>query len=260
MAYKRTFHPWIPLSPTRSQQHFISRVLKVRILTSPTPSIQPSSIMSNVRGLGAATELTSKDSRFAINAAWVACILGLTGIMLFFAYMSRERKAIAGKITLRVSVTTGQRSTKISRISNGGHQDGSPPNPEISHSAGAQSIATTEIDTSDARCNPSLNQDPVQTNTQVPTSNDPPNGSHNDALGTSDKIPQSQHPTNQGACHKNSSAIHASGANASTAPSQGLGTSHTRGPRPLASGSGTVGTVRRSSLETFNMREMGIIP
>lgn len=251
MVYKETFYPWISLSPTRSQQHFISRVLRVQILASPTPSIQ-SSVMSNFRGLAAATELTGKDSRFAISAAWVACILGLTGIILFFAYSSRAERTITGKITLRASITTGQRNTKTGRVSNSSHQDGSTTNPENSHSAGAQSMVTTDIDTSDARGHPSLNQDPVQANTQVPTSNDPPNGSHNgshnDAPGTSDKIPHSQHPTNKGVSHKNSSGIHASGTDVNTAPSHGLGTSHTLGPQPP------------TSLDRFNMREMGIIP
>ncbi|KAL9629477.1 MAG: hypothetical protein Q9204_005247 [Flavoplaca sp. TL-2023a] len=216
--------------------------------------------MSNVRGLGAATELTSKDSRFAMNAAWVACILGLTGIILFFAYSSRAERTITGKITFGVSITTGQRGTKTGRVSNNSHQDGSPPNPETSHSAGAESIATTEMDTSDARCNPSLNQGLVQASAQVPTSNEPPNGSHNDAPGTSDKIPQSQHLTNQGASHTNSSATHASGTDANTAPSQGLGTSHTRGPQPPSSGTGTVGTNRRSTLRTYILREVGADP
>ncbi|KAI4273831.1 MAG: hypothetical protein LQ337_004361 [Flavoplaca oasis] len=182
--------------------------------------------MSNFRGLAAATELTGKDSRFAISAAWVACILGLTGIILFFAYSSRAERTITGKITLRASITTGQRNTKTGRVSNSSHQDGSTTNPENSHSAGAQSMVTTDIDTSDARGHPSLNQDPVQANTQVPTSNDPPNGSHNgshnDAPGTSDKIPHSQHPTNKGVSHKNSSGIHASGTDVNTAPSHGL--------------------------------------
>ncbi|KAL8984771.1 MAG: hypothetical protein Q9205_001343 [Flavoplaca limonia] len=216
--------------------------------------------MSNVRGLGAATELTGKDSSFAINAAWAACILGLTGIILFFAYSSRAERTITGKITFGVSITTGQRGTKTGRVSNNSHQDGSTPNPETSHSAGAQPIATTEIDASDARCNPLLNQDPAQANAQVPTSNDPPNGSHNDAPGTSDKIPQSQHPTNQGASHTNSSALHASGTDANTAPTQSLGTSHTRGPQPPSSGTGVVDTNRRSSLHRYILREMGADP
>ncbi|KAL8889277.1 MAG: hypothetical protein Q9192_006042 [Flavoplaca navasiana] len=216
--------------------------------------------MSNFRGSEAATELAGKDSRFAINAAWVACILGLSGIFLFFTYMSRAKRTITGKITLRVSIATGQRGTKTGRVSNNSHQDDSVPNTETSHSAGAQSMITTDIDTSDARGHPSHTQGPVQANIQVPTSNNPPNGPHNGAPGTSDIIPQNQQPTNQGASHTNFSATHAGGINANTAPSQGLGTSHTPGPQPPSSGTGIVGTNRRSSLRTYILREMGADP
>ena len=216
--------------------------------------------MSDFCGLEAAAGLTSKDSRFSINVAWVACILGFTGIILFFAYMSRERMNIAGKITIRVSVTTGQRGTNTGRVSNISHQDGSAPNPETSHSAGAQTICTTGIDNFDAQGDSAPDQDLVQANAHVSTSNNPSDGPHNGAPGTSDKLPQSQHPTHQGASHTNSGAIHAGGIDANTTPSQGLGTSHTRGPQPTSSGTGTVGSNRRSSLDTYKLRELGYDP
>ncbi|KAL8759114.1 MAG: hypothetical protein Q9199_000996 [Rusavskia elegans] len=194
-------------------------------------------------------------------------ILVLIVFVLFFVYMCYKGRAVAVRLTLRASITTGLPGTGTGSVPNDGGRDGPAPNSRTSHTAGAQqptSAPSTNI--SGAHSNTNQGQNSTQANAPPVTSyssNNSASGTHgnlhqrqnqiqaiaplttsnstNGASGTHGNLPQSQTPTQQGAPQLNSSNMHAGGTDTRTGPSQGPSTSNTGASHGTASDDNSVG-------------------
>ncbi|KAL8993676.1 MAG: hypothetical protein Q9169_006165, partial [Polycauliona sp. 2 TL-2023] len=172
--------------------------------------------------------------RVESNLVTVTGILGLTAIVLFFAYMCYRQRTVAGRLTVQVSITTGLPSTTEVSVLNENGRQGPAPNSNTSHTGSNQGpISNAGTDTSGAHSN--VPQDLASTQAGPPPVTRS-SSSNNGIPGTLGSLPPTQNPTQQEASHVDPASGHTGVTNIVAVPPLDPSTSRTHGSQNIYHG------------------------